>query len=166
MNRRTRINRPHCTMALPNIFTKEVSDQMIGRIDKLTADSTRQWGKMDVARMLAHCSVSYEMVYEPAKHPKPSPVMGLILKLFVKRVCVSEKPYKKNLPTESAFIIKSDRDFETEKARLIAYIKKTQEIGESEFDGKRSVSFGNLNKSEWNNMFYKHLDHHLTQFGV
>ena len=121
---------------------------------------------MDVARMLAHCSVTYEMVYEPEKHSKPNPGKRLLLRLFAKRVCVSEKPYRKNLPTESTFIIKSDKDLETERARLIAYIEKTQALGESEFDGKAYVSFGVLNKSEWNNMFYKHLDHHLTQFDV
>ena len=37
---------------------------------------------------------------------------------------------------------------------------------EDYFDGKESHSFGPLNKTEWNNMFYKHADHHLTQFGV
>ncbi len=153
-------------MALPNVFTKEVADEIVARINKLKPESQRLWGKMDVARMLAHCCVTYEMVYEPGKHRKPNPIMGLILKLFVKRVVVGEKPFKKNNPTAPQFIIKSDRDFETEKARLMAYVEKTQELGENEFDGKVSTSFGVLNKTEWNNMFYKHLDHHLTQFGV
>lgn len=153
-------------MALPNIFTKEVSAEIVDRINKLTPDSERQWGKMDVAKMLAHCCVTYEMVYEPGKHPKPNPVMGLILKLLVKKTVVGEKPFKKNNPTAPQFIIKSDRDFEVEKARLIGYIEKTQELGPDEFDGKESASFGVLNKTEWNNMFYKHLNHHLTQFGV
>lgn len=153
-------------MALPNIFTKEVTDEIIARINKLTPDSQRQWGTMDAARMLAHCSVTYELVYEPEKHPKPNPVMDMALRLFAKQVCVSEKPYKKNLPTEKSFIIRSEKDFENERARLIAYIEKTQALGEDEFDGKEYVSFGVLTKTEWNNMLYKHLDHHLTQFGV
>ena len=45
-------------------------------------------------------------------------------------------------------------------------ITKTQELGEQYFDGKESHSFGNLTSNEWNNLFYKHLEHHLTQFGV
>jgi hypothetical protein len=153
-------------MALPNIFTKEVSDDFIDRINKLTPESKRQWGKMDVSRMLAHCCVTYEMVYEPDKHPKPNPMMGVILKLFIRKVVTSEKPFKKNSATAPAFIMTSDKDFETERKRLIDFIQKTQELGEGEFDGKRSVSFGVLNKTEWSNMFYKHLNHHLSQFGV
>ena len=49
---------------------------------------------------------------------------------------------------------------------LIQYIQKVQQLGEQHFDGKESLSFGTLNKTEWNNMFYKHIDHHLRQFGV
>ena len=50
--------------------------------------------------------------------------------------------------------------------RLIDYINRTQQLGENHFDGKESHSFGPLTKTEWNNMFYKHLDHHLAQFGA
>ncbi|WP_306354160.1 hypothetical protein [Flavobacterium sp. '19STA2R22 D10 B1'] len=59
-----------------------------------------------------------------------------------------------------------DKDFELEKNRLINYIQKSQQLGENYFDGKDSHSFGKLTKTEWNNMFYKHLNHHLSQFGV
>jgi hypothetical protein len=41
-----------------------------------------------------------------------------------------------------------------------------QELGEEHFDNKDYRSFGRLNVKEWNAMFYKHLDHHLSQFGV
>jgi hypothetical protein len=49
---------------------------------------------------------------------------------------------------------------------LTDFITKTQQLGENHFDGKNSHSFGVMNKTEWNNMFYKHLNHHLNQFGV
>ncbi|MEO8886196.1 MAG: DUF1569 domain-containing protein [Mucilaginibacter sp.] len=152
-------------MALPNIFKREVADGVISRINKLTPDTHPQWGKMTVAQMVAHCNVSYEMVYED-KHPKPNFFMGLILKALVKNKVVTEVPYKRSTPTAPAFIIKDERDFEAEKARLIGYIEKTQQLGEAYFDNKASHSFGNLTITEWSNMFYKHLDHHLTQFGV
>ena len=92
--------------------------------------------------------------------------MKFILKLLVKNTVVSEKPYKKNTKTAPAFLIKYERNFDTEKLRLINYILKTQQLGENHFEGKESHSFGVLTKTEWNNMFYKHLDHHLSQFGV
>lgn len=152
-------------MALPNIFSQEVSDQIIERINSLKPDSQPHWGRMNVSQMLAHCNVTYEMVYEN-KHPKPNLLMGFILKSFVKSKVTNEVPYKQSLQTAPAFIMSGDKDFESEKARLISYIRKTQQLGEAHFDGKSSLSFGVLTRNEWNNMFYKHLNHHLTQFGV
>jgi hypothetical protein len=152
-------------MAFPNIFTKDVSDGIINRINNLTTESQRQWGKMDVGQMLAHCSVAYETIYEPGKHPAPNFFMKIIMKTFVRKMVTGDSPLKKNSPTAPYFIMKSDKDFDAEKARLIAYIQQTQQLGESEFEGKENMSFGVMTKTEWSNMMYKHLDHHLQQFG-
>jgi hypothetical protein len=152
-------------MDLPNIFTKDVSEKVIQRINQLKPDTKANWGKMRIEQMLAHCNVTYEMAYEN-KHPKPNFFVGFILKTFVKKIVTSDVPYKHNSQTTPAFIIKDSRDFGTEKVRLINYINKTQQLGEASFDTKVSTQFGALSKNEWNNMFYKHLDHHLTQFGV
>ncbi|MDR6763357.1 hypothetical protein J2Y38_003578 [Flavobacterium sp. 2755] len=150
---------------MQNIFQREDCDQFINRINQLKIDSQPLWGKMSVDQMLAHCNVTYEMVYDNI-HSKPNVFIRLILKLLAKNAIVSEKPYARNISTTPQFIIAGDRDFELEKNRLISYILKTQELGESEFQGKESLSLGKLSTKEWNNMFAKHLDHHLSQFNV
>jgi hypothetical protein len=148
-----------------NIFNKEVCDEFIDRINKLNPNSVGLWGKMNVSQMLAHCNVSYEMVYDNI-HLKPNALMKLILKTLVKNKVVDDKPYLRNNRTAPQFIIKGNRNFRFEKDRLIVYIRKTQELGEREFEGKESHSFGKLSSKEWNNMFRKHLEHHLSQFDV
>lgn len=153
-------------MIIKNIFTKAVTDEFIGRIENLTPQSKPLWGKMNVSQMLAHCSVSYEMVYEMDKFPKPGKFMKFIIQLLAKSQVVGEKPYPKNGRTAPQFVITDEREFEKEKAKLVEYLQKTLQLGESHFDGKESHSFGNLSKKEWNNLFYKHLDHHLSQFSV
>lgn len=150
---------------MKNIFKKEISEEVIGRINELTPESQPNWGKMSVDQMLAHCNVTYEFVYD-SKHKKPNGFVKFLLKAFVKNTVVSEKPYKKNSQTASEFKISNKRDYQAEKERLISFIDKIQQLGENHFDGKESHSFGKLSKAEWNNMFYKHLDHHLNQFGV
>jgi hypothetical protein len=120
---------------------------------------------MSVDKMLAHCNVTYEMLYDE-KYPKPNAFLKFILKTFVKNKVVSETLYGKNGKTAPEFIIKEAKNFDAEKARLIEFINKTQALGQDYFEGKESHSFGVLNKTEWNNLFYKHLNHHLTQFGV
>lgn len=152
-------------MPTPNIFSRSESDAIIERLYKLNPETQAQWGKMNVAQMLAHCNVTYEMVYE-TKHPKPKGFMKFILKMLVKNKVVSKTPYPKNNQTAAAFIISGEREFTAEKTRLAAYILKTQALGAAHFDGKESHSFGPLNEEQWNNLFYKHLNHHLSQFGV
>ena len=150
---------------MQNVFLKEDCDQFVTRINKLTTDSQPLWGKMSVDQMLAHCNVTYEMVYDNI-HSKPNAFIKLLLKLLAKNKVVGETPYPRSLGTAPQFIIKGNRDFELEKSRLISYIQKTQELGEKKFEGKESFSFGKLSSKEWNNMFAKHLDHNLSQFGV
>lgn len=152
-------------MALPDIFNKAVTDEIIERINKLDKNSKPLWGKMNAAQMFAHCNVSYEMIYENI-HPKPNPVLKFILKALIKKKVVGEEMYPHNSKTAPQFIMKETKDFDNEKTRLINYIDKTQQLGEIHFDNKESLSFGALNKTEWSNMLYKHLDHHLKQFGV
>ncbi len=150
---------------MKNIFEAAVTDEIIDRINHLTPETKAKWGTMTVDQMLSHCCVTYEMLYED-KHPKPGAFLKLILRLLVKSTVVNEKPYKKSSQTAPAFLIKGARDFEAEKARLIDFMQRTQKQGGAYFDNRESHSFGSLNTQEWNNMFYKHLDHHLTQFGV
>ena len=148
-----------------NVFQKETVAKIAERIEKLSPATKAVWGTMSVDQMLAHCNVTYEMVYENT-HAKPNFFMRFILKNLVKQKVVSDKPFVQNGRTAPQFVIENARDFDKEKTRLLAYIHKTQELGETHFDGKESLSFGKLKVAEWNNLFYKHLDHHLRQFGV
>ena len=150
---------------MKNVFKQADIKEIIDRINQLQPDTKNLWGKMNVSQMLAHCNVTYELVYD-TKHPKPNVFMKFILKLLVKNTVVNDKPYKQNGNTAPAFLIKDEKDFDAEKGRLVNYIQKTQQLGAAHFDNKESHSFGPLSKEEWNNLFYKHLDHHLRQFGV
>ncbi len=151
---------------MKNLFDSEITNEVIERINHLTPSSQPGWGKMNVSEMLAHCCVSYEYVFNQEKFSKPKGIKKLLLKMIVKGVVVSDKPYKKNSRTAPDFLITEEKEFNTEKKRLIDFINQTQELGENHFNNKESHSFGPLTSNEWNNMFYKHLDHHLTQFNV
>lgn len=148
-----------------NIFDLDIASEVIDRINILTPETKNLWGKMSVSQMLAHCNVPYDMVYTD-KYPKPNSFKKILLKAFVKNAVVSEKPYPKNGRTAPEFLISDEREFVMEKNMLIENIKKTQEHGENHFHNKESHSFGKLTNDEWNNLFYKHINHHLGQFGV
>lgn len=150
---------------MENILKSEGAERFISRIYRLTPKTQPIWGKMNVSQVLAHCNVTYQTVYDK-NYPKPNFFMKLMLKTFVKGMVVGEKPFPKNGRTAPNFLITDERDFEKEKQLLVKNIKRTQKLGEAHFEGKQSISFGELSASEWNNLFAKHLDHHLKQFGV
>ncbi len=149
----------------PDLFDAQTLDHAIARINALTPDSRPVWGKMTVAQMLAHCCVTYEMVYTD-KHPRPNPVMRWVLRTLVKDRVIGPVPYSQGTPTAPAFRITDEREFAAERDRLIAYLQRVAAEGRTRFEGRESLSFGPLTSSEWNALMSKHLDHHLRQFGV
>lgn len=152
-------------MSFPNIFTQEVAQNMSARINKLSANTPANWGKMDAGQMLAHCNVTYEMGID-GTIKKYNPFMQFMLKTFVKKALVGDKPTQKNSSTAPEMVIKTPKNFEIEKQRIQAYLQKGVKLGEAHFDGLEHPGFGKMTVQEWNTFYYKHLDHHLTQFGV
>ena len=150
---------------MKNVFDATDRQGIIDRINQLNENSTGLWGKMTVSQMLAHNNVTYEFVYDGI-YPAANAFKKFMLRLFVKPFVVGEKPYKKNSRTAPEFLISNDKNFDKEKKRLIDYLTRTQELGDTHFNDKESHSFGPLTTKEWNTMFYKHIDHHLSQFGV
>ena len=153
-------------MTIRNLFDQTETQETIDRVNKLTPETQRHWGKMDVAQMMAHCNVAYEIVYTD-KHPKPGAFGRFMARLLAKNTVLGEnKPYPKNTPTAPIFKMTESKDFEVEQKRLVDHLKKTQELGASHFNGLNNPAFGELTDRQWNTLFSKHLDHHLQQFGV
>jgi len=150
---------------MKNLFLKKDVASTIQRLNNLTPQTQPQWGKMNVGQMLAHCNVAYDMAFTD-QYKKPGAFKKFFLKMFIKSAVVGPKPYPKNGRTAPDFIIADERDFETERKKLISYLNKVQELGSDHFQNRESHSFGPLPSNEWNVLFSKHLDHHLTQFGV
>ncbi len=152
-------------MSYPSTFTRETLEENIDRIDRLSPDTKPEWGKMNVAQMLAHLNVAYDI--ETGKIPvKNNFLMRIFLRAFVKRIVTGPKPYPRNMRTAPVFLVAEDRDFQREKAKLIGHLRRVAEAGETAYSGKENVSFGKMTAEEWSVLYQKHLDHHLTQFGV
>lgn len=152
-------------MQLSNIYSQAGSQTLINRINQLTPTTDAKWGKMNVSQMMAHCNVSFEMGHNDS-FKKSSGFLRFILKNLVKGGLVNEKPLKKNSSTAPEMVIETEKDFAQEKQMLVSYLNKTVELGENHFNGKDHPGFGVMTSGEWNVFLGKHLDHHLTQFGV
>ena len=79
---------------------------------------------------------------------------------------LSDKPIKKGLPTDGNFIPKGNFDLDKEKAGLIEIVSRLSEKGPEGITKEPHPFFGALAPEEWNTLTWKHLDHHLSQFGA
>jgi len=148
-------------MEVKNLFNPVVKQDIVARINKLTAQSQRQWGKMDVAQMLAHCQMPLGVATGDHKL-KGGFFLRLVGPLF-KTQLYNDKPFKRDLPTDNSFKITNVRDFERERQKLLQMIN---DFSEKSMSGEPHPFFGKLTKEQWSRGTWKHLDHHLQQFGV
>lgn len=149
----------------PSIFDAQTVADLKARINQLRPDTQRQWGKMDVAQMLAHCNVAFDLTYGKLT-ASYNFFTRFLLKAFVKKMVVGPKPYPRNGQTAPVFVISDERDFAKEKAILLDYLDRVNADGRAAFEGRESPSFGAMTADEWSVQFVKHLDHHLKQFGA
>jgi len=150
---------------MKNLFDPARVREVTGRIAQLTPNSKPLWGKMDVARMLAHCSVGIETATGTQKPPRV--LVGRILGPVIKPLAFrNDDPMRKNSPTAPIFIIEDDREFQTEQARLNGLVEGFGSAGPACCTDHPHAFFGRLNPEEWAILMYKHVDHHLRQFAV
>ena len=149
---------------MKNLFEKETVDEVIGRIDSLQPAVQRQWGKMDVAQMMAHCSAALDMA--SGKINPPRMLIGRVLGPLVKPIYTNEKPFAQNNPTEKRLVVSDSRDFSREREHLKDCLREFLEGGETKCTRHPHPFFGSLTPQEWSRGMYKHMDHHLRQFGA
>jgi hypothetical protein len=149
-------------MEIKNLYDIATKQEIIDRINKLTPQSQRQWGKMNVGQMLAHCQMPMSIAL--GSHTiKGHWLMRLILPLF-KKTLYDEKPWKQSLPTDKSFIMTGKaKEFDKEKNQLLDMVNRFREA--NMINDEHPV-FGRLTKEQWSKATWKHLDHHLKQFGV
>ena len=148
---------------MKSFFNTSDTSEMIKRIEKLPSSAQKQWGKMEVAQMLAHCGRSIEMamgIINPRRV-----FIGRLIGGFFKSKYTEEKPFSPDSPTSDELKVIDARDFNIEKEHLIQRIKVFSNGGEDACTKHPHPFFGNLTPSDWGIGMYKHLDHHLRQFG-
>lgn len=135
------------------------------RLEKLQPTSPRQWGKMTPSQMLAHCAIAMEWAAGDSKPPRM--FLGRILGPMVKGLALKEeRPMQKNAPTSPLLVIGSEPDFAAERKRLRAVVERFAAAGPSGCTTHPHTFFGRMTADEWARLMYKHIDHHLKQFGV
>ena len=154
--------------SVKSLFDSSLAGDTKQRIMELHHDSQREWGNMTIAQTLVHCTSGLEMamgVIKPKRAPFPANVMGVLIKPLV---FGNDKPIRRNSPS-SPELFSADParcDFEQERGRLIATIDRFANEGAACCSQHPHPFFGRLQPQQWAILMYKHIDHHLRQFGV
>lgn len=151
-------------MAKKSLLDQDVQQACLDRINKLTPASQPVWGKMNTAQMLAHCAEVAEVLN--GKPLEGTPFMVKLFKGMIRKMVVNEKPYPQNSRTHPQYVVSDAREFEAEKERMIAALVKLGSFTEAERRQLNHPLFGTMTDEELGWSSYKHLDHHLVQFGV
>lgn len=151
-------------MSLPDVFDPAVTVQLVARLQALTPEQGPRWGTMTPARMLAHCCILYDQI--EGRHDGGPWIVRFLARTFLKDKITGETPFRENLATPRSAQIREDRDFGLERARLLGLIASIHGRGAAAMEGQISPVFGPLTARAWSNLLWKHLDHHLRQFGL
>lgn len=147
---------------MKSIFDDTAYQEILSRVVSLSENSERQWGKMTVGQMVWHCQIPLKIAIE---NKKPKKRGSLLAKIFFKKAMYNDKPWRKNLPTASKLKAKETKDFKEEVGPLQQLIHQVHLLKERKVWNPHPV-FGEYTHEQWGQMQYKHLDHHLKQFGV
>jgi hypothetical protein len=148
---------------MKTLYEKEAFDELIVRVRNLTPECERQWGKMSPAQAMEHCARALDVA--TGRDVMTQAFLGKLLASFVKKKFMGETPMPKNAPTGPTLVVKDEPDFDATQNRLCDLITDFHNRGESAAEGIVHGFFGPLSGKEWGETQYKHVDHHLQQFG-
>jgi uncharacterized protein DUF1569 len=144
------------------IFNPRDHLELHERVQRLTTTQKARWGKMTPLQMVAHLSDSLRMASgELEVVPKKVPLRFAPLKQLVLYLL----PIPKGLPSSAELIGRKPGDWSTEIAALREELNGLVERG-AEALAPRHPAFGKLSAKQWGVLIYRHMDHHLRQFGV
>ena len=149
---------------MKTILDSEFHNELLLRLGKLEPRTRPRWGKMSTSQMMEHAARVLDMA--TGRRPMKQIFFGKALAWIFKNEFLSEKPFKPNRPTGPDFKIADEPNFEMTRARLSELITEFHNLGETGLDGNVHAFFGPLTGKQWGETQYKHLDHHLRQFGV
>jgi hypothetical protein len=150
---------------MKNLFEAARVEEVKERMAQLRLDSDPLWGRMNAPQALAHCSAAVEWAVGDRIPPRMflGRMIGRIVKPMVFR---NDEPMRRNSPTAKDLVVQDKRDLGTERERLRGLIDRFAAAGPNGCTTHPHSFFGRLTPEEWATLMYKHLDHHLRQFGV
>jgi len=151
---------------MKTMFEAATADEVRARVGELTPESEKLWGKMSAAQMMEHCARSLEWAVGDSVPPKLALPLRVIGKAIKPLALGSDRPMRPNSPTAPDLLVRDSPDFDAGRVRLFTLIDRFVAGGAAGCTELPHSFFGKMTPDEWGVLVYKHMDHHLRQFGV
>lgn len=150
---------------MKDIFNTQTINEFKVRINQLDDTAQAQWGKMNLYQMLKHCTENERMMIREQSLKRV--FMGRIFgKMALKANIKNDDHLAKNSPTHPSLKIKGTGDIEQQKQLWIEVLEKYPTKKTTDYEGFVHPFFGKMTSEQVSRFVYKHVDHHLRQFGV
>lgn len=151
-----------------SLFDEQKRGEIIARINNLTSETKGMWGKMNVNQMICHCTDGLRgSLGELGSEVKDE--SNFLSRSLIKWLVLYIIQMPKEVPTSDRVNQMKDgtkpTGFESDRKTLLEFIEKVSAKSD-DFAWATHFKFGALNRNEWGILSYKHIDHHLKQFGV
>ncbi len=136
------------------------------RVNAVNSTTQRRWGTMTPAQMLAHLRIVFEVSLEE-REVKDESRAWLMPVVWVLMFEIFTNWPKGKIKASTQFLNDSAEDVESERAQLIAAMRRFVERSES--DPGRIVlepMLGRISLKKWQRVHGIHTDYHLRQFGA
>lgn len=144
------------------IFVDADRAALLDRVGQLSATAPARWGKFTAPKMVSHLIAAVRM----ALGELPCVPKGNILRFPPLRyLVIYVMPWPKGTPTAPEMLARVPESWDADIAELRAAVERAAANGRQ---GKWAVhpAFGALSADHWGALIHRHMDHHLTQFGV
>jgi hypothetical protein len=146
---------------MKTVWDPAVRKELLARFARLAPDQKPLWGKMNAAQMIAHCTDPMRAAMGEMKvAEKWTPMRFRLLRYLV----IYKLPWPKGAPTAPEFIHEGAENFESNRNRLAQVLERFAAHQGKPF--RDHAAFGTLTEKDWGCLTWRHLHHHLTQFGV
>jgi hypothetical protein len=148
-------------MASPTLLAAHDRSRITERLRRLTPDAPAGWGTLDAPRMVCHVADQLRVALGeiPAK-PVHTFASRTLLKFLVLRVGI--KPPRGKVQTAPEMLLSQPGAWEEDVSTCIDLVER---VGRGTATAVHPT-LGPLSPRDWGRLCWKHLDHHLVQFGV
>jgi hypothetical protein len=146
---------------MPTLRNEADRKGLVERLGKVRPETKAQWGSFDAPQMMCHLSSALDEGLGSLEIPASGP---WALRHFpMKQLVVYVVPMPKGAKAPRELLTRAPGDFEADRRGVLERMERV--AARPKGMGSKHFLFGALTNDQWNALSWKHIDHHLRQFG-